>query len=426
MSLKLLRSSFIRAMALIMSGAIAGQLIGIASTPVISRLYTPEQFGLFSQFAALLTITSVISTLRLEDALLVPRNNRATLALARSAIISAFFTSCLILCILALSYCLGITHALSNILWLLPPSVLLIAVTQTANAWKTKRGAYYSVARVHVGRSSIAALAKIALGGAGYGGTGLALGQAIGDAVAAISHRQFWAFLLHAPSATRHRVSLAIARQYSDFAIYGTTQILLGALWIQLPTIFIGQYYGAAAAGSYGMAMIAIQYPMAMLQSSLRQVFYPKIMHLYQLRELLLGPTTKVMAAMYAIYLVPALAIAIFGATAFRVVLGTSWDIAGQIAQILVVSSFLSIAKTPAIALARLYRKQRQLVVLDIVALGLELWLFLSFAPRLTLFEAITLHACIMAAYNLVQISWMLYLTHRHDKDLRNENIKGA
>ena len=56
-------------------GAALAQLVVLASTPLLTRLYTEEDFGGFEVYAALVTIVSVIATGRLFEAIVLPRTD---------------------------------------------------------------------------------------------------------------------------------------------------------------------------------------------------------------------------------------------------------------------------------------------------------------------------------------------------------------
>ena len=49
-----------------LTGTAAGQLVSILLSPVLTRLYSPQQFGVLSVYTALLTILVVIASLRYE------------------------------------------------------------------------------------------------------------------------------------------------------------------------------------------------------------------------------------------------------------------------------------------------------------------------------------------------------------------------
>jgi O-antigen/teichoic acid export membrane protein len=49
-----------------------GQAITVLVSPILTRLYTPEDFGVFGVYASILGIVTVVASLRYEYALPLP------------------------------------------------------------------------------------------------------------------------------------------------------------------------------------------------------------------------------------------------------------------------------------------------------------------------------------------------------------------
>ena len=54
----------------LMSGTGLSQVIPILSVPILSRIYSPTQFGIYSSFLAISALITIVSTQRFEWALL--------------------------------------------------------------------------------------------------------------------------------------------------------------------------------------------------------------------------------------------------------------------------------------------------------------------------------------------------------------------
>ena len=58
-------STFFRNVATLVSGSALAQLVGLACAPILTRLYTPEDFGLLGIFMAVSAVAATIATLTL-------------------------------------------------------------------------------------------------------------------------------------------------------------------------------------------------------------------------------------------------------------------------------------------------------------------------------------------------------------------------
>jgi O-antigen/teichoic acid export membrane protein len=113
-----------------------GQDLIVITSPLLTQLYTPEQFGLFAVFSAMSAIIGVAICLRYEFAVPVVKQEEDATALVAAAML----VTCLLsgaLAVLLLVWGHGIAAAVgigdhATLLWLLPPA-MLGSMVPTAN-----------------------------------------------------------------------------------------------------------------------------------------------------------------------------------------------------------------------------------------------------------------------------------------------------
>ncbi len=69
------QSEFSKNVLTLMTGSTLSQAIPIAISPILTRLYTPEDFGLYAIFIAIITIFGTIVSGRYELAIMLPEND---------------------------------------------------------------------------------------------------------------------------------------------------------------------------------------------------------------------------------------------------------------------------------------------------------------------------------------------------------------
>ncbi|RTZ49712.1 hypothetical protein EJ377_05215 [Chryseobacterium arthrosphaerae] len=67
-------SEFIKNVAVVMTGTAVSQLIAIAVTPILTRNYTPEDFGYYTTFIAIYTVLCSFATGKYERVILLSKN----------------------------------------------------------------------------------------------------------------------------------------------------------------------------------------------------------------------------------------------------------------------------------------------------------------------------------------------------------------
>jgi O-antigen/teichoic acid export membrane protein len=84
---KLRRSAFIKNIFIVMSGTALAQVLGFALSPIISRLYSPMDFGVFGSFYAVQGVIAAGLTLDYSAAVVLPKQ--------KNDAINCFVLSCM-------------------------------------------------------------------------------------------------------------------------------------------------------------------------------------------------------------------------------------------------------------------------------------------------------------------------------------------
>ena len=88
------KSRFARSASLLAGGAVAGQAIIVAASPILTRLYSPEDFGVLAVFASLLSILSIVASLRYQLAIPLPKTDEeaANVTVLSLAVVAVSYT----------------------------------------------------------------------------------------------------------------------------------------------------------------------------------------------------------------------------------------------------------------------------------------------------------------------------------------------
>ncbi|MCS5582709.1 MAG: oligosaccharide flippase family protein, partial [Pseudomonadales bacterium] len=128
------KSRFVRSVSILAGGTAAGQLIVIAASPILTRLYSPEDFGMLAVYGGVLGILGVIASLRYQLAIPLPDTDREALHIvALSLLIVGLMTGIVWLAVVLAGQefvALLNTPELAEYLWLLPVGLFLVGVFQ--------------------------------------------------------------------------------------------------------------------------------------------------------------------------------------------------------------------------------------------------------------------------------------------------------
>ena len=90
---KLQRSSFFKSVLLLSVGSSLGQLISLGFQPIITRIYSPEDMGVFSTLLAIVSMWTVVSAGRYELAIVLPDEKKLAKALVFLCLMIAVIVS---------------------------------------------------------------------------------------------------------------------------------------------------------------------------------------------------------------------------------------------------------------------------------------------------------------------------------------------
>jgi O-antigen/teichoic acid export membrane protein len=262
-------SPLLRATLMLVAGGAAAQALPLLIGPLLTRLYTPAQFGLYQLFAAVAANLAVVACARYEFALPVARDqDEAQGLLALSTWL-----------LLALSLLCGVAGVLWSLaigqswpLWL-PLAVAALGALSLATLSATRAQRFKALAASRVVQHGGGALGQLGAGLMPLGLTGLIVAPLL-SALAALALLRL---PLHGWWKTPRARLRAVAHRYRDFPLLNTPHAFAGALQDTLSVALIAATQGPAAAGFWGLALRYLKAPATLVGSAVAQALYPAL-----------------------------------------------------------------------------------------------------------------------------------------------------
>ena len=142
-------SQFLKNVLTLMIGSVFSQAIPILISPLLTRLYKPDDFGLFALYTSIAQLIGVIATARYELAIMIPEKDEDALnLLVLSVSITAMVTvgSMLVMWIFNSAICrLAGNDQLSTWLYFVPLSVFFLGIFQALNYWFNRKKKYHFI-----------------------------------------------------------------------------------------------------------------------------------------------------------------------------------------------------------------------------------------------------------------------------------------
>lgn len=374
---KVVRSSFLKSVILVASGTAGAQVINLLASPIITRMYGPDAFGLLGTFIAFLGVLTPIAALSYPLAIVLPSSDREAKRLASLSIVISILISVLLFSVFLLLeesiFLIIDMQGLKKYLFLIPFVVFFIALQQVFQQWLIRKSEFKVTAKISVIQSLILNLTKIGSGLFYPVGAVLIALSAFGNALYAF---QLWVGVCKVEKKneqldivpSKEEISYKkLAWKYRDFAYYRTPQLIINAFSQSLPILILAMFYGPAVAGFFTLGRSVLAAPAGLIGNSVGSVFYPRIAQAINRNVDPLPLVKKATYYLFFIALIPFSIIIFWGQFIFELFFGEDWGVAGNYAQWMAVWVLFGLSARPLNAAIPALRMQKLYLLHEIV-----------------------------------------------------------
>ena len=366
------KSEFLRNVTTLMTGTALAQAIPLLISPIISRIYSPDDFAVLAMFASITAIIGVISTARYELAIMLPESTKDARNILMLSIIIAFLVSVVSLILIILFKPLLLmffdTPEIGKWLYFAPLGIFFMGVYQSFNYWSTRNKTFKRNAASRITQTSLTAGVNLSMGFAGLGASGLISGLLGGQVIAGIVLA--WKELFNLKEWKR-AFSIVVmkknARRYSNFAKINTPHAFVDTLQDQGIVYIIIAFFANTVLGSYNFAYRVLKAPVGLISGSLYQVFYEKTSRALEENIQLQPMILKIYRNLFFSALPFFVILFIYTPEIFMFIFGDKWKVAGEIAQILTPMIFFNLIIAPVTCVAIVLNRQKGAFFISVV-----------------------------------------------------------
>ena len=320
------------------TGTAGGQLILLLSTPILARLYSPQDFGYFATSTGLAMIFSAVAYFRYDAALLIHDKKSDPAALLHLSIFLLLFTGLLFYIALYISqnskfYASIVPGELGILKMVL--LFLMLSLSGLLTTWHARYNRFSVISSSKIILASAVAGFQY-IGYSKYGGIGLILGNISGLVLVNIFLIYFVIsndskVVMIKPNLSNIKKGMIV---HKSFPIYSVFSTLLNGLSNQLPSMLFARAFGASYAGYYSMSSRFTRGPVSLIGQSVSHVVSAHVginaTDIDEIRKTIVTILSKMTH-----FAGPLLIMSIFFVEKFfSFVLGEGWETAGILAMI--------------------------------------------------------------------------------------------
>lgn len=414
----------------LVTGPAINQIIGLISVPIISRLYSPADFGMASFIASLVAIVVAVASLRYEETIVLQKSDKNAHNTLTICSISITILCIVVFILLMLEQKYKLINSLvlqtKTITLLIPITIFITAHTRFITNYHTKNQ-NYSIQSVSKILTTITTTCSVILFGVNGIASGLDLimsnlfGQTVGFLV--VLWFFVWKTKMQIVKDTRYKSIKKLLKRYKHFAKYGTIAALVNTCSWQLPVIFFASYFSDTIAGYYSFGFRIIQLPMNLIGLAIGQVLLRNGVDAEksgQLGELVKNVSLKLVT----LTAMPIVVLLLFGSDLFVLFFGAKWSEAGFYVQILSPWALVWFIATPISNVLFILEKQKEDMIFQIVLLIMRSFALIIGCLAHNAIISVILYSFVGVVFYLYLFLYCCRISKVHVSDLLNKLAK--
>lgn len=384
---------------MILSSGIA-QVILIITTPIITRLYSPTEFGEFTIFSNIAMILIPIINARYDLLIVNTKNDRSANILSQISFLISLLILLILIPIFAISAWLYPNFILDFIFIII--MLFLVSLTNIFTNYLNKERKYKVLSLINVFRAGSMALLQIIFGLLALGSLGLIIGFSL-SYIAGIT-LGYKTFKKHFNIVRDKEETKALFLENKNQLVYSTPSILLNSLSFSVVVFFIGILYTNTEVGIYGMSIRVLGIPVTIISLGLSKIFMQQANDYYieygNFRNLLLKFSSILVIVSIILY-VP---LYLFSEELVNILLGHSWVDAITVIKIVIPLFVIRlIVSTVSLSVIVLQKQQLELILQALFLIGTTATFVISKMLNLTFLNFVSINTVVLI------VSYMIF-----------------
>lgn len=335
---KIFKRNIIKNMSYVAGASFVAQGINIVILPLLSRIYSPSDFGILSVYTSVVGILTMFTGLRYYLAIPLPKQEKYARALlyVTSVAHCVFVFMLFVFAYFVGDYILDKIHlsSLQPYLYLIPFGVFVTGAYTIATQWAVREGFFSTIGWTRILQAICGNGAKLALGIIGCKPMGLLLGAVVAQGCGSSG--------IFRASIKKKSLKFTLSRtdikrsviKYRNFPIYDMWTAVINVVGQNMPQLFLSFYYSLNTVGFYTMAVSLLSLPISIVGAAVGQVFVQRGAQA-KYDGTLASFSEKSYRIMLTLSMYPIIALSLLAPIIFSFFLGTQWEKSGLYAIVL-------------------------------------------------------------------------------------------
>lgn len=372
-----------RGMLTLIMGSGLARIVGLASIPILTRLYSPEDYGVLAIYTSIVAVLVPILTLRYVTAIPLPNTDAMAFNLFMLCVKLILVGTLLISLVLGFfgETVLGwfSMQEFAYLWWLIAIGVMGTATYELFSLWATRKKDYKVIAKTQFTQSLTGNVVKIGLGLLSLTPLGLVIGQLVAQSggVGSLFKNAYKDFKKLYPSLNTKKQKF-VAKYYQDFPWFRLPSQFLMVLSVQAPILMMSALYDKESTGQLGLAIMALSLPVSLIGSAMSNAYFAEVAaigkrDMGKIRKI----TIDTQAKLFAISLPTTILFILVAKPMFSMIFGDEWTVAGNYAAILSPFILLQFTSSPLVQVINIVGGQIIFLIINLLRIFALVLVFL-------------------------------------------------
>ena len=387
---KIDKNIFIKNFTILSLGSIFSQLIVFFATPLLTRIYKPEIFGLFTLFIAISSTFSLVSSGRFNTAVVVAKNKNESVTLFHLSILITTIFSILFFFIIFIgeNFFKQILNAKKLGFWwyFIPILIFLESIIILFKDYANRIKNYSILSKLIVFRVLLYVTIAVICGFLGYVSEGLFIAYLLSYLITLVFFKFKIKKFVKINFFAQGPKFIKTIKKFYIFPLNSYAHIL-NSLMTYIPIYFISKSYSLSILGYYALTLNAIFLPLSFISSSVSTINLRKVPELIKNRENLLKYFFKNTFYLTVLVTLPAIILTLYAPEICIFVFGKEWQTTGEFIKILMPSfAIIFVVSTLSPILFSTFNNHLY-TYWNIISFLLTLLFFLKFSSKLNIYD---------------------------------------
>jgi O-antigen/teichoic acid export membrane protein len=417
---KIFHSEIIRNSSVLLSSNVLGQLIAFAAYPVLTRIYSEAEFGVFASFMGVCVVLTTLGTGRYEEALVIAKDKKETISLLGFSLKFLFFFSLTIFTVLALFrnpvFSLFKLETIEAFWAYIPAVVFVTGLFYLLNNLAVREKKFKQIAASTLTQNIVNTAGKLLFGVSGLTHIGQIASNLWAVLIGNYPYRSLKSQVLAAIRGKRQDECRA-ALHYLDFPKYNMGRTFLSGFSINLPFLILIGFFGDAKVGLFSLAFTLLYRPLNLVANSLYSTLFENSTVTVREQKPFLPSLKKYWK--YCFYLIPFFILAfIIAKPLFSFIFGANWEESGIYFRYMLPWMFMGIMVSPLYFVPIIFHKQNQALLIEIIFLLFRLGALWIGIYHQNFQTGILLFSVVGFVLTLLTFFWFYSLIVKYEKSI--------